>query len=79
MPDHVYKTVELVGSSTKGFDDAVNTAIGRAAATLRNLRWFQVMETRGHIEERRIAYWQVTLKIRVYAGRLIPPGRAGEG
>ncbi|HEY6361769.1 MAG TPA: dodecin [Vicinamibacterales bacterium] len=63
MPDHVYKTVELVGSSTKGFDDAVNTAIGRAATTLRNLRWFQVVETRGLIEEGRIAYWQVALKV----------------
>lgn len=63
MPDHVYKTVELVGSSTNGFDDAVNTAVGRAATTLRNLRWFQVVETRGLIEEGRIAYWQVTLKV----------------
>lgn len=63
MPDHVYKTVELVGSSSKGFDDAVNTAIDRAATTVRNLRWFQVTETRGHIQEGRIAYWQVTVKV----------------
>ena len=63
MPEHVYKTIELVGSSTKGFDDAVNTAIVRASSTIRNLRWFQVVETRGYIEEGRIAHWQVTLKI----------------
>ena len=63
MPEHVYKTIELVGSSTKGFDDAVNTAIVRASSTMRNLRWFQVVETRGYIEDGRIAHWQVTLKI----------------
>jgi flavin-binding protein dodecin len=63
MSSHVYKTVELVGSSTKGFDDAVNTAIARASTTVRNLRWFQVVETRGHIEDGRIAHWQVTLKV----------------
>ena len=63
MSDHVYETVELAGSSTKGFDDAVNTAIGRAATTIRNLRGFQVMETRGHIEGGRIAHWQVTLEV----------------
>jgi flavin-binding protein dodecin len=63
MSEHVYKTIELVGSSTKGFDDAVNTAIVRASSTIRNLRWFQVVETRGYIEDGRIAHWQVTLKI----------------
>ena len=63
MPSHVYKIIELVGSSTKGFDDAVSTAIERASSTVRNLRWFQVLETRGHIEDGRIAHWQVTLKV----------------
>lgn len=63
MSSHVYKTIELVGSSTKGFDDAVNTAIARASTTVRNLRWFQIIETRGHIEEGSIAHWQVTLKV----------------
>jgi dodecin len=63
MSSHVYKTIELVGSSTKGFDDAVNAAIERASSTVRNLRWFQIVETRGHIEEGRIAHWQVTLKV----------------
>ena len=63
MPDHIYKTIELVGSSTKGVEDATRSAIAKASQTLRNLRWFEVTETRGGIEEGRIAHWQVTLKI----------------
>ncbi len=63
MPDHVYKTIELVGSSTVSPEDAVRTAIARAAETMRNLRWFEVVETRGNIEDGRLAYWQVTLKL----------------
>lgn len=64
MPDHhVYKTVELVGSSTKGAEDAIRNAIARASETVRNLRWFEVTETRGHIEDGQVAHWQVTLKI----------------
>jgi dodecin len=63
MPDHVYKTIELVGSSTRGMEDAVQTAIGKAAETVRNLRWFEVMDTRGHIEKGRVAHWQVTVKL----------------
>ena len=63
MSEHVYKTVELVGSSTSGAEDAIRNAIARAHHTLRNLRWFQVVETRGHIEEGLVAHWQVTLKV----------------
>ncbi len=63
MADHVYKTIELVGSSTTGIDEAINTAITRASSTVRNLRWFQVVDTRGYIEDGRIAHWQVTLKV----------------
>jgi len=63
MSDHVYKTIELVGSSNKGMEDAVEKAIGKAAATVRNLRWFEVLDTRGHIEGGRVAHWQVTLKL----------------
>jgi dodecin len=63
MPDHVYKTIELVGSSTRGMEDAVQTAIGKAAETVRNLRWFEVVDTRGHIEKGRVAHWQVTVKL----------------
>lgn len=63
MPDHVYKTIELVGSSTRGMEDAVQKAIAKAAETVRNLRWFEVLDTRGHIEGGRVAHWQVTLKL----------------
>lgn len=63
MPDHVYKTIELVGSSTKGMEDAVQKAVAKAAETVRNLRWFEVVDTRGHIEGARVVHWQVTLKL----------------
>ncbi|MFL5578161.1 MAG: dodecin [Gemmatimonadaceae bacterium] len=63
MTDHVYKTIELVGSSSTGIEDAVRTAIAKAAVTVRNLRWFQVLETRGDIADGRVAHWQVTLKV----------------
>ncbi len=63
MSHHVYKKVELVGSSTLSMEDAVNTAIARASKTLRNMRWFEVVETRGQIEEGKVAHWQVTLRI----------------
>ena len=63
MADHVYKTIELVGSSSRGVDDAVQKAIAKAAETVRNLRWFEVLDTRGHIEAGRVAHWQVTLKL----------------
>ena len=63
MSDHIYKTIELVGSSSKSVEDAVQKAVAKAAETVRNLRWFQVVDTRGHIEGGRIAHWQVTLKI----------------
>jgi flavin-binding protein dodecin len=59
----VYKTIELVGSSPNGTDDAVRNAISRAAETVRNLRWFQVVETRGQIEEGKVGHWQVTVKV----------------
>ena len=63
MTQHVYKHIELTGSSTKSFEDAVETAIGRAAATLRNMQWFEVTDTRGHIDGGKIAHWQVTIKV----------------
>ena len=63
MSHHVYKTIELVGSFTTGIEDAVETAIAKAGRTVRNLRWFEVIETRGQIEQGRIAHWQVTLKV----------------
>ena len=63
MSDHVYKTIELVGSSSTGSDDAVRVALTRAAETIRNMRWFEVIETRGHIDQGHVAHWQVTLKV----------------
>jgi flavin-binding protein dodecin len=63
MSNHVYKHLELTGSSAKSFEDAVQGAIGKASKTVRNMQWFQVTETRGQIDEGRIAHWQVTLKI----------------
>jgi flavin-binding protein dodecin len=63
MSEHTYKLVELVGSSPKGYQAAVENAINRAGKTLRNLRWFEVVDTRGHIENGAIAHWQVTVKV----------------
>lgn len=63
MSNHVYKVIELVGSSPVGSDEAVRNALARAASTMRNLRWFEVVETRGHLEDGKIAHWQVTLKV----------------
>jgi dodecin len=60
---HVYKTLELTGSSTSGTDDAIRTAIERASKTVRHMDWFEVVETRGHVVDGQIAHWQVTLKI----------------
>lgn len=62
MPDHTYKVIELVGSSAKSSDDAIQQAIAKAHETVRNLRWFEVVQTRGHIEDGKIAHFQVTLK-----------------
>lgn len=61
--DHVYKKIELVGSSTKSSDDAIEQAIARASETLRNLDWFEVTEVRGHIKDGKVAHWQVSLRI----------------
>jgi flavin-binding protein dodecin len=62
MSEHTYKLIELVGSSPQGIEAAVENAIVRAGKTLRNLRWFEVTEMRGHIEDGAVAHWQVTLK-----------------
>ena len=63
MSGHTYKVVELVGSSTQGSDEAIQSAITRAAKTLRNLDWFEVAETRGHLVNSKIAHWQVKIKV----------------
>ena len=63
MRDHVYNAIELVGSSTTGIEDAVQQALTRASKTVRDMRWFQVAETRGSIENGHVCHWQVTLKV----------------
>ena len=63
MSDHVYKKIELVGSSPSSIEDAVANAISRAGKTMRNVRWFEVTETRGHIEDGKIGHWQVTVVV----------------
>lgn len=63
MSEHTYKIIEIVGSSTKGSDAAIENAINKAAESLHNLDWFEVLETRGHIVNGKIAHYQVKLKI----------------
>ena len=63
MPDHVYKKIEIVGSSSKGFEDAVQNALNRAKKSVRNMRWFEVTETRGNVDDDGIGDGHVTLKI----------------
>jgi len=63
MSDHVYKHIELTGSSTTSIEDAINKAVERASTSVRNMRWMQVLETRGHIEKGKVSHWQVTIKI----------------
>ena len=63
MADHVYKHIELTGTSAVSSDDAIRAAIGKAAKTVRDMRWFEVMETRGHIEEGAVKHWQVSIRV----------------
>jgi flavin-binding protein dodecin len=63
MSDHVYKKIELVGSSTTSIEEAVTNALSRAQKTIRNMRWFELVETRGQIEDGKINHWQVTVKV----------------
>jgi flavin-binding protein dodecin len=63
MEDHVYRVIEITGSSPNGIEAAIQIAVARASRTLRNLRWFEVVQTRGHLEDGKIQHYQVTLKI----------------
>jgi dodecin len=63
MEDHVYRVIEITGSSPKSISDAIQTAVSRASKTLRNLRWFEVVQTRGHLDDGKISHYQVTLKV----------------
>lgn len=63
MTNHVYKLIDIVGSSTSGTDDAIRNAIATAAKTVRNIDWFEVVETRGQVKDGQVAHFQVTLKV----------------
>ncbi len=63
MPNHTYRVTEIVGTSTESTDDAIRNGIARASQTLTGLDWFEVIETRGHIEGGAIEHFQVTLKV----------------
>ncbi|MGR9086484.1 MAG: dodecin [Gammaproteobacteria bacterium] len=63
MSDHVYKKIELTGSSTAGLQQAIENAIEKASKSVKNMRWFEVVETRGNIEGGKVAHWQVTIKV----------------
>lgn len=63
MNDHVYKTIQITGSSQTGAEDAIRIAIEKASKSVRNLRWFKVTDVRGNIEAGKVAYWQVTLDL----------------
>jgi dodecin len=62
MPNNIYKHIELTGTSSTSIEDAVHRAIARASKTIRNIRWMQITETRGHVEKGKVAQWQVTIK-----------------
>jgi dodecin len=63
MTDHVYKIIEIAGTSSTTIEDAVKNALAKASKTVRNMRWLQVIETRGHIENQKLKNWQVVVKV----------------
>ncbi|MBC7985794.1 MAG: dodecin domain-containing protein [Sphingomonadaceae bacterium] len=63
MSDHVYKITEVIGSSATSIEDAISTAVERAARTISNIGWFEVVETRGHVADGKVAHYQVTVRI----------------
>lgn len=63
MSEHTYKIIELVGSSATGTDDAIRNAIAKAALSVKNMDWFEVLETRGHLVDGKVAHFQVTIKV----------------
>lgn len=63
MSDHVYKKVELTGSSSLGMQEAIENAVSKASQSINNMRWFEVVETRGHINDGKVEHWQVTIKV----------------
>ena len=73
MNEHIYKKIELTGTSANSIEEAVNNAVNLAGKSLRNLRWFEVTELRGDIENQKVKHWQVTVKV----GFTLEPGEVG--
>ncbi|RPH65922.1 MAG: dodecin domain-containing protein [Burkholderiales bacterium] len=63
MTNHVYKHIEITGSSKAGTDDAIRNALAKAHESIRNIQWFRVVETRGHVVDGKVAHWQVTINV----------------
>ncbi len=63
MTDHVYQKIELTGSSSVSIEAAIENAVAKASETTKNMRWFEVVETRGNIDKAKVAHWQVTIKV----------------
>ena len=74
MSDHVYKIIQLAGSSTSSIEDAIQNAVSRASKNLKNLRWFEVLETRGQIQGEKVSHYQVTIKVGFTLDDTIDPG-----
>ena len=63
MPDHIYKHIELTGSSKNSIEEAIQNAVVKANESVRNMRWFQMIDLRGHLDNGNVSHWQVTIKI----------------
>ena len=74
MSDHIYKIIQLAGSSTSSIEDAIQNAVSRASKNLKNLRWFEVLETRGQIQDGKVSHYQVTLKVGFTLDDTMDPG-----
>ena len=74
MSDHIYKIIQLAGSSTSSIEDAIQSAVSRASKNLKNLRWFEVLETRGQIQGGKVSHYQVTIKVGFTLDDTIDPG-----
>jgi flavin-binding protein dodecin len=76
MSDHIYKSIEITGSSTASIDDAIKGAVRRASQSIRNIGWFEVKEVRGHVDDGAVAHFQVTLKLGFRLDGEVGPGGA---
>ena len=74
MSDHIYKIIQLAGSSTSSIEDAIQNAVSRASKNLKNLRWFEVLETRGQIQGGKVSHYQVTIKVGFTLDDTMDPG-----